>query len=112
MRRNASWPRETCGRALPSWRKKRRRPRERRHAERAISLGRGGAIPVTLTKADALVLVDVQRDFLPGGALGVPDGDAVVPVLNRYIALAREFGVPIYATRDWHPANHCSFEAQ
>ena len=67
---------------------------------------------MTLTKADALVLVDVQRDFLPGGALAVPDGDAVVPVLNRYIALARERGLPIFATRDWHPADHCSFEAQ
>ena len=67
---------------------------------------------MTLTKADALVLVDVQRDFLPGGALAVPDGDAVVPVLNRYIALVRERGLPIFATRDWHPADHCSFEAQ
>jgi nicotinamidase/pyrazinamidase len=64
-----------------------------------------------LTKTDALVLVDVQCDFLPGGALAVPGGDAVVPVLNHYIALARERGVPIFATRDWHPANHCSFEA-
>ncbi len=67
---------------------------------------------MTLTEGDALVLVDVQRDFLPGGALAVPDGDAVVPALNRYIALARERGVPIFATRDWHPADHCSFEAQ
>jgi len=67
---------------------------------------------VNLSEGDALVLVDVQRDFLPGGALAVPAGDAVVPVLNRYIALARERGVPIVATRDWHPANHCSFEAQ
>jgi nicotinamidase/pyrazinamidase len=67
---------------------------------------------LVLTKADALVLVDVQRDFLPGGALAVPAGDAVVPVLNRYIALARERGIPIFATRDWHPANHCSFNAQ
>lgn len=64
-----------------------------------------------LRDSDALLLVDVQRDFLPGGALAVPDGDAVVPVLN---ACAREFlrrGRPVVASRDWHPVNHCSFEA-
>jgi nicotinamidase/pyrazinamidase len=62
-----------------------------------------------LGRNDALLIVDVQRDFLPGGKLGVPDGDAVVPVLNRYIAAARAKDVPIYASRDWHPQNHCSF---
>ena len=61
---------------------------------------------------DALLLVDVQNDFLPGGALGVPDGDAVVPVLNRYLARFVDAGLPIFATRDWHPAGHCSFVAQ
>lgn len=65
-----------------------------------------------LGRNDALLMVDVQRDFLPGGKLGVPDGDAVVPVLNRYIAAARAKGVPIYASRDWHPQNHCSFTPQ
>jgi nicotinamidase/pyrazinamidase len=59
---------------------------------------------------DALLLVDVQGDFLPGGALGVPEGDRVVPVLNRYIALARKKQIPVFASRDWHPANHCSFK--
>lgn len=43
----------------------------------------------TMEKGDALLIVDVQRDFLPGGRLGVPEGDAVVPVINRYIAAAR-----------------------
>ena len=57
-------------------------------------------------------MVDVQNDFLPGGALGVPDGDAVVPVINAYLALFRAPGLPIFATRDWHPADHCSFTAQ
>lgn len=66
----------------------------------------------TLEPGDALVLVDVQRDFLPGGALGVASGDAVVPVLNRYIALFSAAGLPVYATRDWHPERHCSFRAQ
>ncbi len=72
----------------------------------------GASRSLTLTSGDALIVVDVQRDFLPGGALGVPDGDAVVPVLNRYIALFGQAGLPVVFTRDWHPANHCSFRAQ
>jgi nicotinamidase/pyrazinamidase len=61
-------------------------------------------------RGDALVIVEVQNDFLPGGCLGVPGGDEVIPVLNRYIALFHERGLPIFATRDWHPVNHCSFQ--
>jgi nicotinamidase/pyrazinamidase len=61
---------------------------------------------------DALIVVDVQNDFLPGGSLAVPDGDAVVPVLNEAMAAFERRGLPIFATRDWHPANHCSFRAQ
>ncbi len=67
---------------------------------------------IALQKSDALIIVDVQKDFLPGGALAVPRGDEVVPVLNRYITLFEERGLPIIATRDWHPPNHCSFAAQ
>lgn len=67
---------------------------------------------VTVETNDALLIVDVQRDFLPGGRLGVPDGDAVMPVLNRYIATARAKGLPIFASRDWHPRDHCSFKAR
>lgn len=51
----------------------------------------------------ALLVVDVQNDFCPGGALAVPDGNKVVPVLNAYIARFREAGAPIFASRDWHP---------
>lgn len=54
---------------------------------------------------DALIVVDVQTDFCPGGALAVADGDAVVEPLN---ALARELPLVI-ATRDWHPPDHGSF---
>lgn len=67
---------------------------------------------VHLRAGDALILVDVQRDFLPGGSLAVPRGDEVVPVLNRYIAAFRELTFPVVATRDWHPPNHCSFLEQ
>ena len=65
-----------------------------------------------LTKDDALLVVDVQNDFCPGGALAVDGGDAVVPVLNDWIRHAQEVGAPVIASRDWHPADHCSFEAQ
>lgn len=67
---------------------------------------------VMLQSTDALVVVDVQRDFLPSGALAVPHGDEVVPVINRYIALFHARGLPVIFTRDWHPANHCSFQQQ
>jgi nicotinamidase/pyrazinamidase len=51
----------------------------------------------------ALLVVDVQKDFCPGGALAVPDGDRVVPPLNRYVADAVARGWPVYVSRDWHP---------
>jgi nicotinamidase/pyrazinamidase len=53
----------------------------------------------------ALIVVDVQNDFCPGGALGVRDGDAVVPVINR---LLPSFAVTVF-TQDWHPPDHLSF---
>ena len=60
----------------------------------------------------ALIVVDVQNDFLPGGALAVPQRDEVIPVLNRYLAQFESEGLPVFATRDWHPSNHCSFNTQ
>jgi nicotinamidase/pyrazinamidase len=66
----------------------------------------------TLQTGDALIIVDVQNDFLPGGSLAVTHGDQVVPVLNRYAAAFGARPLPVYATRDWHPANHCSFRSQ
>ena len=65
-----------------------------------------------LDRPDALLIVDVQNDFCPGGALPVPEGDRVVPVLNRWIAAARSRGARIYASRDWHPRDHVSFREQ
>jgi nicotinamidase/pyrazinamidase len=64
---------------------------------------------VEIHPGDGLLVVDVQNDFLPGGALGVPRGDEVVPVLNRYVASFQTRGLPIFASRDWHPTDHCSF---
>jgi len=57
---------------------------------------------------NALLVVDIQNDFVPGGALPVPDGNAVVPVANRLMA---QFEL-VLATQDWHPPNHGSFASQ
>jgi nicotinamidase/pyrazinamidase len=64
--------------------------------------------PIRPGPADCLVIVDVQRDFMPGGPLGVPEGDAVVPVIN---ALSPRFA-HVVATQDWHPAGHSSFASE
>ncbi len=65
-----------------------------------------------IDRETALIVVDVQNDFCPGGALPVKEGDQVVPVFNCYIELFEKAKAPIYAARDWHPKNHCSFKAQ
>ena len=67
---------------------------------------------ITVDKTTALVVVDVQKDFCPGGALAVTDGDKVIPVLNEYIERFSKARAPIIFTRDWHPANHNSFKEQ
>ncbi len=59
---------------------------------------------------DALVVVDVQNDFCPGGALGVPGGDEIVPLLNRCIEWFRERGATVVLTRDWHPERTRHFQ--
>ena len=60
---------------------------------------------------DALVIIDVQNDFCPGGALPVTDGDKVVPALNRYIGRFEKSRLAIFATRDWHPEKTRHFKA-
>lgn len=65
-----------------------------------------------LRPGDVLLVTDIQNDFLPGGSLAVAGGDEVVPVLNRYIGEFVAHALPVYATRDWHPPQHCSFHAQ
>ena len=57
----------------------------------------------------ALLVVDVQNDFCAGGALAVPDGDGVVAPINRLLAACAASGVPIFASRDWHPAGSRHF---
>ncbi|UCH64270.1 MAG: bifunctional nicotinamidase/pyrazinamidase [Fidelibacterota bacterium] len=60
----------------------------------------------------ALVVVDLQNDFCPGGSLAVPEGDKIVPVVNDLIGKFSQAGLPIFATRDWHPGDHVSFKTQ
>jgi nicotinamidase/pyrazinamidase len=60
----------------------------------------------------ALLIVDVQNDFCPGGALAVPGGDEVVAPINRAAAAAAAAGAPVFASRDWHPADSVHFAGQ
>lgn len=69
-------------------------------------------VPVILESHDVLFVVDVQNDFLSGGSLAVLGGETVIAPLNQYIKLFLAQGLPIYASRDWHPVNHCSFKPQ
>lgn len=63
----------------------------------------------TMQQGDALLILDVQNDFCPGGALPIEGGDTVVPVINRWIERASAQQLPVYASRDWHPSGHISF---
>ncbi len=67
---------------------------------------------VGLGTGDALLVIDIQNDFLPGGRLAVAEGDQVIPVINSYIDRFIERQLPVFATRDWHPKNHGSFIQQ
>lgn len=67
---------------------------------------------IQLGQGDALLIVDMQNDFLPGGALGVPEGHQVIPPINQLIAMYAARGLPIVASRDWHPQDHISFAAR
>lgn len=65
-----------------------------------------------LASGDALVVVDCQNDFFPGGALPVRMGDAILPAVNPMITAFVDRGLPVVLTRDWHPPDHCSFETR
>ena len=64
---------------------------------------------LNLGQGDALLVIDMQYDFLPGGSLGVPNGDQVLAPINRLLALYGQQQLPIFASRDWHTVDHCSF---
>ncbi len=58
----------------------------------------------------ALLIVDVQNDFCPGGALGIKDGDEIIPAINKYIKIFAAKKLPIFASRDWHPKKTTHFK--
>jgi nicotinamidase/pyrazinamidase len=60
-------------------------------------------------RGDALIVVDVQNDFLPGGALAVPEGDRIISPLNDVIQKFQDENLSLFFTRDWHPQHHSSF---
>ena len=80
-----------------------------------MRVAQGGAEPappgLELRRGDALLVIDLQRDFLPGGSLAVAAGDAVLEPVNRCLQRFAARGLPVYATRDWHPPGHSSFRA-
>lgn len=67
---------------------------------------------INLKQGDALVVVDVQNDFLPGGSLAVRGGEEIIPFINGYIELFEKKCLPVFFTRDWHPQDHSSFKEQ
>ena len=67
---------------------------------------------VTIEMNDALIVVDMQNDFLPFGSLPVTGGDEIIPTINKYIEIFKSQVLPIVFTRDWHPEEHSSFIEQ
>ena len=64
---------------------------------------------LTLRHGDAIVVIDLQHDFLPGGALAAQAGDRIIPGVNQLLAKARQERLPAVFTQDWHPSDHYSF---
>ncbi len=67
---------------------------------------------INITTSDALLITDIQKDFLQGGSLPVEGGNEIIPVINAYAKRFAEANARLFASRDWHPANHVSFKAQ
>ena len=80
--------------------------------ERYMNNKKNNAEKIELGIGDALLVIDIQNDFLPGGRLAVAEGDHVIPVMNNYIDRFIQRQLPVFATRDWHPKNHGSFIKQ
>jgi len=67
---------------------------------------------INVTNSDALLITDIQNDFLPDGALPVNGGDEIIPIMNEYARRFHNAGAYVFASKDWHPPNHCSFKKQ
>lgn len=68
--------------------------------------------PVQMEKGDALIVVDMQNDFMPGGALAIENGDAFLAQVNELMAQFKKYDFPIVFTQDWHPPDHESFASR
>lgn len=73
---------------------------------------RNGGECIMIRANSALLVVDMQNDFLPGGALGVVEGDRIIPRVNDYVRLFEKHPHPLFFTRDWHPKETTHFKAQ
>ena len=69
-------------------------------------------LDLNISSMDALIIADIQNDFLPGGALPVDQGEQIIPVLNEYAKMFNKTDAKLVASRDWHPPKHISFTAQ
>jgi nicotinamidase/pyrazinamidase len=70
------------------------------------------ALDLNINNKDVLIIADIQKDFLPGGALPIKEGDQIIPVLNDYAKIFNKANAKVLASRDWHPPKHISFTAQ
>jgi nicotinamidase/pyrazinamidase len=69
-------------------------------------------LELTISEKDALIITDIQNDFLPNGALPIENGDQIIPLINEYAKMFKQSDAQIIASRDWHPEKHISFKAQ
>jgi nicotinamidase/pyrazinamidase len=65
-----------------------------------------------MSRKKALIVVDIQNDFCPGGSLAIKQGDRIIKPINELISAFEKARLPILFTRDWHPVDHCSFKAR
>jgi nicotinamidase/pyrazinamidase len=70
------------------------------------------SLDLNINSKDALIIADIQKDFLPKGALAVKESDEIIPVLNEYAKIFKKAEAHVIASRDWHPPKHISFQAQ
>jgi nicotinamidase/pyrazinamidase len=67
---------------------------------------------IIISKDDALIIADIQNDFLSNGSLPVKGGEEIIPVINEYVKMFKKAEATIIASRDWHPQNHVSFQSE
>jgi nicotinamidase/pyrazinamidase len=70
------------------------------------------ALDLNIDNKDALIIADIQIDFLPGGALPIKEGDQIIPAINEYAKMFNKANAKVIASRDWHPPKHISFTEQ